>query len=573
MTCPANRSRSGNSATSPGPSVATSPCWPSISAHSTRSSTTPARNSSSPAASPASRGHTPTTSASAAPRHKPSARANRPAAVATSPARAACRPRAASNWNNPASTSSSVSISRYPPPDRTTRDLAPGSAAASSRRSAYTCVCRFCSRSRDHSSPHSPSTSASSGTARPAITASIATNLRSIGWATPTRPPPAETTSTGPSSPTTSPRPATATPPGLASMIGMVTSREPTRNNHQRCNPHTRAARQTRSPAFRGLVLRRDDHLGQDVPARLAVVGLERALELHEMGRCQLQGCLVRLIGPPDRIVHARRSAHLDVAAKQVAHRPPCAPVGEPVDRTCEGRPVADVQASRVDGVAGEQEPGVTVVVGDRRLVVPRCGEAVDNAAAEVDLGHGLGLPGESEVRPRRLTCRADDDGVGPPGELAVSRDVVTVRVCVQDQQPVVIRMRMTGQPAADDRIDGAPQREELRARGSTGVEKEGSGAAKEQEHERRLVVDRLVLAQDIGVLVAGVDLDVGIGVVLGGLGSVNPRDVQVRNASTIGEADLSYCHEGTLGILVVAADPGLERVALVTSLRHRSRI
>ena len=128
----------------------------------------------------------------------------------------------------------------------------------------------------------------------------------------------------------------------------------------------------------------------------------------------------------------------------------------------------------------------------------------------------------------------------------------------------------MTRQPALDDRIDGPAQREELRARGSTGVEKEGSGAAEQQEHERRLVMDRLVLAQDVGVLVAGVDLDVGIGVVLGGLRSVNPGDVQIRDASTIGEVNLS--HQGTLGILVVAADPGLERVALVAPLRHRSR-
>jgi hypothetical protein len=63
-----------------------------------------------------------------------------------------------------------------------------------------------------------------------------------------------------------------------------------------------------------------------------------------------------------------------------------------------------------------------------------------------------------------------------------------------------------------------AAQQEELQVRGRAGVEQEGPGGSEEQEHERRLVVDRLVLAKDVGVLVAGVDLDVGIGVVLGGL-------------------------------------------------------
>ena len=46
---------------------------------------------------------------------------------------------------------------------------------------------------------------------------------------------------------------------------------------------------------------------------------------------------------------------------------------------------------------------------------------------------------------------------------------------------------------------------------------KERSGASEEEEHERRLVMDGHVLAQYVGVLVVGVDLEVGIGVVLGG--------------------------------------------------------
>jgi hypothetical protein len=76
--------------------------------------------------------------------------------------------------------------------------------------------------------------------------------------------------------------------------------------------------------------------------------------------------------------------------------------------------------------------------------------------------------------------------------------------------------VRVAGQPAIHDRVNGAAQREEPRIGGGTGVEQDSPAGAEQQEHERRLVVHRLVLAQDVGVLVAGVDLDVGIGVVLG---------------------------------------------------------
>jgi CubicO group peptidase (beta-lactamase class C family) len=41
----------------------------------------------------------------------------------------------------------------------------------------------------------------------------------------------------------------------------------------------------------------------------------------------------------------------------------------------------------------------------------------------------------------------------------------------VQHQQPVVVRMRVFGQPAVDDLIDRAAQREEPRVRGGAGVE------------------------------------------------------------------------------------------------------
>jgi hypothetical protein len=67
--------------------------------------------------------------------------------------------------------------------------------------------------------------------------------------------------------------------------------------------------------------------------------------------------------------------------------------------------------------------------------------------------------------------------------------------------------------------------------------------STEQQEHERRFIADRFVLAQDIGVLVAGVDLDVGIGVVLSRLRSVNPGDVKVQDSGAVGKPDLARGH------------------------------
>jgi hypothetical protein len=69
---------------------------------------------------------------------------------------------------------------------------------------------------------------------------------------------------------------------------------------------------------------------------------------------------------------------------------------------------------------------------------------------AEIDPGHRPGVVGESEIWPRRIAFRADDDGVGPAGELAVGRSVVSVRMRVQNEQLVAVGMWMPGQPAVE---------------------------------------------------------------------------------------------------------------------------
>jgi hypothetical protein len=150
------------------------------------------------------------------------------------------------------------------------------------------------------------------------------------------------------------------------------------------------------------------------------------------------------------------------MAAEQICHRPPRAPLDEPVNRPDEARPVEDVQPTWVDGVAGEKDPAIAVVVGDGSLMVPGSCQAIENPAAEIDFGHRLGFVGEAEVRLRSVALGADYRGVGPVRELAVSSGVVGMRMRMKDEQPVVSGMRLAGQPAVDDRVHGAAQRKEL---------------------------------------------------------------------------------------------------------------
>ena len=107
----------------------------------------------------------------------------------------------------------------------------------------------------------------------------------------------------------------------------------------------------------------------------------------------------------------------------------------------------------------------------------------------------------------------AHHGGVGTAGELAVAGDVVAVAVGVQHQQLVAVA-GMGGQPAGQQAVHGGAQREELLLRGGAGVHQQRPVVAEQQVQERRLVVDRLVLAQDHGVVVVAVDLELRVAVV-----------------------------------------------------------
>jgi hypothetical protein len=125
---------------------------------------------------------------------------------------------------------------------------------------------------------------------------------------------------------------------------------------------------------------------------------------------------------------------------------------------------------------------------------------------------------------------RADHYGCRAIDELRVCGDMIAVRVGVQDEQ--VIRSIVPG----DQVVDGGAEREELRRTRRPGVDENRTLTAEEHEHERRLVVDRLVLPQDEGVRVVLVHLDLGVGVVFRRHRPMDPGHIQpalARSATT----------------------------------------
>ena len=104
------------------------------------------------------------------------------------------------------------------------------------------------------------------------------------------------------------------------------------------------------------------------------VAATERAASRTEvqLGESHLRGALVWLVGRPERIVAGRAVGHLDVAAEHVVDRVLLGEGHHPVECGAEGGEVGGMETTGQDGVAGEQDRGPRVVVGDGRSVVAR---------------------------------------------------------------------------------------------------------------------------------------------------------------------------------------------------------
>jgi hypothetical protein len=100
-----------------------------------------------------------------------------------------------------------------------------------------------------------------------------------------------------------------------------------------------------------------DHELGVDIASGSVTDLADCAADLPELVNCHLERWLVGLVDGPNWVVHARSGAHLDVAAQHMAHRVDLGEHDQPVNGRTEGRPVLDVKAARVDGVAVSRSP------------------------------------------------------------------------------------------------------------------------------------------------------------------------------------------------------------------------
>ncbi len=180
-----------------------------------------------------------------------------------------------------------------------------------------------------------------------------------------------------------------------------------------------------------------DEEVAESVRARTVRDRVRGVPHRAKLGDRHLRRRLIRLVQAAERVVPVRPAGHLDMAAEHVGNRMGARELGHPVQARGERGHVADVEAPRVDGVTGQQEPGRRVVHGDRRVMVPgRAGHA-QPPAAQVERDHLLRPAREAEELPDRRHGMGDDRCPRPLRELAVARHVVAVPVRVRDDELV----------------------------------------------------------------------------------------------------------------------------------------
>jgi len=127
---------------------------------------------------------------------------------------------------------------------------------------------------------------------------------------------------------------------------------------------------------------------------------------------------------------------------------------------------------------------------------------------AQIEARRLLGPTLESEKSLDFRHARRHQRGMRLVVKLVVARDVVVMTVRVGDHQ-LEGRTLMDGLPLVDDPLDDVAdgERSTVRRRSGARIQQQRPVRAEEQVEERRLEVQALALAQDVGVLVERVDL------------------------------------------------------------------
>ena len=190
---------------------------------------------------------------------------------------------------------------------------------------------------------------------------------------------------------------------------------------------------------------------------------------------------------------------------------------GEPVRAFTKGRDLVgrDVEPTRIEHVAREQQPGARVVDHDVRGFMAGCRHDLEHPAAEIVPTDPARPVRDPEERRDVRGAEADDSGVGAVAELGVAGVMIAVPVRVRDDQ-ADRTVAVAGAPIGDQPIDGRPDREAA----GPAVDQHGAVAAENEIEEGRFEIRPDRLADDEGV---GVDpLHLGFG--FAGDGAVDPR-------------------------------------------------
>lgn len=208
------------------------------------------------------------------------------------------------------------------------------------------------------------------------------------------------------------------------------------------------------------------------------------------------------------RIVLLRRAGHLDMSAEQRADRVALRESSESVDARVERRELGNrhVEAAWIDHVAGKQQARARIIDHDVPRLVPRRGDDVESAPAQIEVADLVRPVRDMEVGRNVFRLQAHDVSVGPIAEFGIACMVIAMAVRMRDHQSdrtlAVFRLPFVNQP-----IDRRADLEAARA----GVDQQGAILAEEEIKEGCLEIGEDRLANHESVRVDRLHLSLGL--------------------------------------------------------------
>lgn len=228
-------------------------------------------------------------------------------------------------------------------------------------------------------------------------------------------------------------------------------------------------------------------------------------MELEKVATGEFEDSFVGLVDGADFVIGEGCAALFNVGAEDVGDRPGFGELDQTVDAFDIGGEVANVETAGVEGIAGEEEAGETVIKGEVGGVVAGYGNCVENAAAEVDFSELLGPAGHLEGCFDGFGLGWDDGCVMEGGKFFVAGGVVGVGVGMDDEKGwdgTVGAFCPLGEKFGDEAVNIC--------HAGAGVLEKGPLFAEKEEEKGLFVVGAATFADDVEIGVVLVDLPGG---------------------------------------------------------------